>query len=61
MFVTTDKEHDANLINPMKRAKREGLVFNSTKCYIKKSDISFFGNTKLLYQRWNQTCCQKGT
>ena len=29
--------------------KREGLVFNSTKCYIKKSEISFFGNTYTKY------------
>ena len=36
--------YDVILINLMERAKREGLVFNSTKCHIKKSEISFFGN-----------------
>ena len=45
MFGATEKEHDVNLIHLMERAKREGLVFNSTKCHIKKSEISFFGNT----------------
>ena len=45
VFGATEKEHDVNLINLMERAKREGLVFNSTKCHIKKSEISFFGNT----------------
>ena len=49
VFGTTDKEHDTNLINLMERAKHEGLVFNSTKCYIKKSEISFFGNTYTKY------------
>ena len=39
VFGTTDKEYDTNLINLMERAKRKGLVFNSTKCYIKKSEI----------------------
>ena len=39
VFCTTDKEHDANLINLIERAKREGLVFNSTKCYIMKSEM----------------------
>ena len=34
VFGTTEKEHDVNLINLMERAKREGLVFNSTKCHI---------------------------
>ena len=45
VFGTTDKGHDANLINLVERARREGLVFNSTKCYITKSEISFVGNT----------------
>ena len=48
VFGTTDKEHDT-MINLMERAKREGLVFNSTKCYIKKSEISFFGNIYTKY------------
>ena len=42
VFGATDKEHDVNLITLMEGAKREGLVFNTTKCHIKKS---FFGNT----------------
>ena len=49
VFGTTDKEHDTNLINFMERAKREGLVFTSTKCYFNKSEISFLGNTYTKY------------
>lgn len=40
----TEEEHDQNLLDLMKRASQKGLVFNSKKCDIKKSSISFFGN-----------------
>ena len=40
----TGEEHDENLINLMTRAEKKGLVFNSSKCAIKQTEISFFGN-----------------
>ena len=41
---STEKEHDENLLRLMERAKEKGLVFNSSKCEIKQTEISFFGN-----------------
>ena len=38
-----EAEHDRNLQGLMDRAKC-GLVFNSDKCHIRQSEISFFGN-----------------
>ena len=42
VFGITDKEHDTNLINLMERAKRESLVFNSTKYYIPPFGVLLF-------------------
>ena len=39
-----EAEHDRNLQGLMDRAKKCGLVFNSDKCHIRQSEISFFGN-----------------
>lgn len=39
-----DAEHDRNLIGLMDRATEKGLVFNKSKCSIKQSSISFYGN-----------------
>ena len=36
-------EHDHNLLNLMKVANEEGLVFNSAKCIIRTTKIPFFG------------------
>lgn len=44
VFGATAEEHDANLRGLMNRAAKTGLVFNSSKCAIKKRCISFFGN-----------------
>ena len=43
IFGTTEEEHDRNLMRLMEVAKQEGLVFNSSKCTIKKRSINFFG------------------
>ena len=43
VFGKNEKEHDRNLINLMKVAEEEGLVFNSSKCAIKQEKIVFFG------------------
>lgn len=43
IFGTSEEEHDRNLIKLMEVSKKEGLVFNSNKCTIKKSSINFFG------------------
>ena len=39
-----EEDHDCNLKGLMDRAEACGLVFNSEKCYIRKPQISFFGN-----------------
>ena len=44
IFGTTQEEHDQRLIALMEVATSAGLVFNSTKCSINESSISFFGN-----------------
>ena len=43
VFGETTAEHDKNLHKLMEVATQEGLVFNSAKCTIRKSSISFFG------------------
>ena len=35
-------EHDNNLLQLMKTAQQQGLVFNSSKCAIRQSQISFY-------------------
>ncbi|XP_071477891.1 uncharacterized protein [Diadema antillarum] len=44
VFSQTEAEHDHNLLQLMETARREGLVFNSTKCHIKTDHIEFFGS-----------------
>ena len=41
----TEELHDKNLIQLMSVAEKNGLVFNSSKCEIKKDQVTFFGNT----------------
>ena len=36
-------EHDNNLVQLMETAEEQGLVFNSSKCAIWQSQISFYG------------------
>lgn len=43
VFGATEEEHDQNLHKLFKVAREHGLVFNRTKCEIKKSSINFFG------------------
>ena len=40
-----EREHDTNLYALLVKAKASGLVLNADKCYIKVSEISFFGMT----------------
>ena len=40
----TEDEHDENLKRFMEVATQEGLTLNSSKCEIKRQEISFFGN-----------------
>lgn len=44
VYGEDDDAHDRNLHKLMKRAENTGLVFNSNKCAIKQSSVSFFGN-----------------
>ena len=45
VFSKTKEEHNQHLLQLMEVARKSGLVFNSSKCNIKKSEISFFGMT----------------
>ena len=42
VFGKDKKEHNRNLINLMKVAGEEGLIFNSSKCAIKQEKIVYF-------------------
>ena len=44
VFGRTEEEHDENIIKLMKRAQEAGLVFNPSKCKLKASEVTFFGN-----------------
>ena len=37
-------EHDRNVLQLMQTATQQGLVFNSSKCVIHQSQISFYGS-----------------
>ncbi len=41
---STEEQHDQRLIHLMETAAEHGLVFNSSKCHIKQTSISVFGN-----------------
>ena len=43
VFGKDTSEHDYNFLQLMKTAQGHGLVFNSSKCTIHKSQISFYG------------------
>ena len=43
VFGKDTAEHDNNLLQLMKTAQGHGLVFNSSKCAIRQSQISFYG------------------
>ena len=44
IYGKTEEEHNDSLNKFLEVAKDEGLTSNSTKCFIKKSEISFFCN-----------------
>ena len=44
VYGENEEDHDRNLQNLMTRAAETGLVFNSEKCTIKQTSITFFGN-----------------
>ena len=44
MYGATEQEHDWNLPDLLFAAQREGLMFNSAKCFIKRSSIASFRN-----------------
>ena len=43
IFGKTQQEHDENLLQLMKTAQKNSLVFNSSKCTISQPHISFYG------------------
>ena len=43
IFSCTLEEHDCHLLCLMQTAKEHGIVFNSTKCHIRQSQIAFYG------------------
>ena len=54
VYGTTEDEHDKHLHNLMSVARTHGLVFNPTKCEIKKDSITFFGLIKSKQFRWSR-------
>lgn len=44
VYGKTEAEHDTNLHKLMQVANKKGLKFNSTKCFIKVQQVTFFGN-----------------
>ena len=45
VFGKNQHDHDKNLLNLMKEARKNGLVFNDTKCSIGTTSLPFFGLT----------------
>ena len=43
VYSKTREEHDTNLLQFMKTASKNGLVFNSHKCIIRQPQITFYG------------------
>ena len=43
VYSKTREEHDTNLLQLMKNASKNGLVFNSHKCSIRQLQITFYG------------------
>ena len=43
VYGKTRKEHNTNLLQVMKTASKNGLVFNSHKCSIRQLQITFYG------------------
>ena len=43
IFGKSEAEHDQNLIEFLKVARKEGLMLNSSKCVVKTTQIAFFG------------------
>ena len=43
VFGKDDDDHDKNMLALLQRAAEKGLTFNSKKCFIKKTSVSFFG------------------
>ena len=42
VFGKTKKEHDHNLLNPMKVPFKDGIIFKTIKCQIKNLQITFY-------------------
>ena len=43
VYSKTQEKHDKNLLQLMKTAAKQGLVFNSNKCHISQPQITFYG------------------
>ena len=44
IYGKDDKDHDANIINLLNVAQKEGLIFHSAKCSIKQESVTSFGH-----------------
>ena len=42
VYSKTQEQHDKHLLQLMKTAAKQGLVFNSNKCYISQPQITFY-------------------
>ena len=45
VYGKDDDDHNAAMSALMQRAEEKGLVFNSSKCFIRQPKIKFFGRT----------------
>ena len=43
VYGKTQEQHDKDLLQLMKTAAKQGLVFNSNKCHISQPRITFYG------------------
>ena len=43
VYSKTQEQHNKHLLQCMKTAAKQGLVFNSNKCHISQPQITFFG------------------
>ena len=44
VFGATEKEHDENMVNLMKRSREKGIKFNKDKIQFKCQEVSFLGH-----------------
>ena len=46
------QEHDQHLVQLMNTAKEHGIIFNSSKCWIRQSQIAIYGAVLTTQDMW---------